>query len=40
MSSWRNDIQCWILALCFFPNCRIGVECRDQRGTEFTLTAA
>jgi hypothetical protein len=45
MSSWRNDIQflvkkCLILALYFFPKCRIGVECLTRLGTEFMLTAA
>jgi hypothetical protein len=45
MSSWRNDIQslvkkCRILALCFYPKYRIGVECLTRGGTEFTLTAA
>jgi hypothetical protein len=39
--SWWNDIQslvkrCRILALYFFPKCRVS----DQGGTEFTLTAA
>jgi hypothetical protein len=41
MSTWRKDIQslvkkCRILALYFFPKCRIGVG----RGTEFTFTVA
>jgi hypothetical protein len=45
MSSWQNDIQslvkrCRILALYFFPMCRISVECLTSGGTEFTLTAA
>jgi hypothetical protein len=46
-SSWRKDIQslvkkCQILALYFFPKCRIGVEylTRGRGGSEFTLTAA
>jgi hypothetical protein len=39
MSSWRNDIQslvkkCRILALYFFPKCRIGVECLTRAGVQ------